>query len=833
MLPWLAAAAWILWFAAYAVRKRESFLPIVLLASTFALCGALTGAAGRLPQRTDDLRVRVGDRPRFVRVRGFVREGPRPLRREGMRTGEAAPYRFLFRVEEEYAGREWRSARGLVQVDVSGRVAGAVREPARGDAMEIAGGLRLPPRSGLPGCLGAREFLAARGIHYRLRCTRKADLVFLPGKERRGPVVLRRVRDALRRRITAGLEGDPVEAGLLAAILLGYRREIPADVWDPFTRAGAMHIFAISGLHVGLLVFVLDSMLRFARIPRRIRPIVVLPAMWFYVVMTGARTSAVRAFLMAAAIVGGRSFNRPLHALNALGLAALAILAVRPLQLFDVGFQLSFAVVISLVLVTAPVQRRIGRVTEPDPYLAPSLVDERRRRIRRWSAGPIALGSASLAAWIGATPIGAAHFHLVPVVALAGNLVVIPLASLVVAIGLASLVGGWIWSEIGITFNHANRLAVALMARSVEILDRVPGGHFYVREFPGWLTAFCYGSVLLWLFPGRNSRRVRVGVAISILVLAAVGMGRSGKSSRWEATFPALRGGESVFVDGPGGADMLVDTGPSWSAEPLILRMLRVRGVDRLRSVVLTHPDGLHVGGTAVVRESVPVDSWAAPRGFGAEWERRGIVPSPGEVADGTLVLRGRRFRAILAARGGMEGGIYDQGAAAVLVEGPDAYVLLTSDAPASTVLGVLERIDPEKPLILQLPRHGRWDPGIPAMLDRGRPLLCVAVTGRYESESSPDPRTLEAVESRAIPWLATHRAGTIVLRFEAGVLEVECWRTDRGGKAPDRIRFDLPHGKGEGLGNGLPGGVAVAIPGSIVCGVRRDETSAAGRGKS
>ena len=798
----VAACAAVLLLLNLAGLRRDARWSTAALTAVFVLVGALLACVAAYPPPAHDLRTRIGDSPSFVRLRGHVAEEPR-FWDERPDADDPAPFRFVLRVTSIHRGREprrdadtvgyatWAPAVGSVLVDVRPRGGRPTLVPRLYAPVEVAGGIRQPEMGRLPGLRGPRTTLANRGIHYGMKCRGGNDLVALPAARRSALTVLQAARDNLLHRITRGIDGDAEVRGVLAAMLLGYREEIPDTVWDPFSTVGAMHIFAISGLHVGLLAVVLDFAFRLVRVPRVCRPVLVLPLLLVYILMTGARVSAVRAFIMTAAFMVGRSFACPVDLLNILGMAAVALLAWDPTQVFDIGFQLSFGVVASLILVVRPVQRFFVHALEPDPFLPRSLVSRRRRRVLRWAGGPAGVGAASVGAWLGAVPLSAGYFHLLAPVALVGNMIVVPLATVAVALGLMSILAGLVLPWIGVTLNLANGLVVRVMVESVRLLERVPGGHIYIRAFPLWLAFVWYGGLAACFGPAPWRRLARRWAPVPAVVAAAAGLVAYAADQRLEVTFLALDGGECVFVDAPRSDDLLVDTGPDWAADTAVIRYLRGRGVDRLQAGVPTHPDAMHAGGAARVVARVPSRRWFSPRAFQGEWERRGLAPPVRPVRDGQRVLRGNRVGASLAARP-REGGRFDEGAGVVAVSAPGAGFLLTSDAPIETVRQALGRLG-DRPLVLQLPDHGRWTPGIEDLLVSARPLLCVAVTGAFESESAPDARVLRCLEDLGVPWRATHRDGSIVVRLDGNRLETECWAPDRDDDPPRASRIDLP----------------------------------------
>src|SRR6202142_449688 len=142
-------------------------------------------------------------------------------------------------------------------------------------------------------------------------------------------------------------------------MVLGKRSEIPTETYADFQRTGVFHVFAINGLHVGLVTAIVLIVLRLLRIPRRWCAVAAVPLLILYVFATGAHPGAVRALVMACVWLIGGMLVRPADSRNTLGAAALVILLFDPTQLFDGGFLLSFAVVLAIVTLTPLIEARL------------------------------------------------------------------------------------------------------------------------------------------------------------------------------------------------------------------------------------------------------------------------------------------------------------------------------------------------------------------------------------------------------------------------------------------------------------------------------------------
>lgn len=287
-----------------------------------------------------------------------------------------------------------------------------------------------------------------------------------------------------------GITGD--EGAVLSALTLGYKRELSEEVRQLYNISGASHVLALSGLHIGILCTVLTLCCSLFLPGKRwflMRKLLVLPLVWGFVFMVGVPVSAVRAAVMFSLLIVGSCFTRVGFSLNTLALTAFGMLLYNPFLLFDVGFQLSFAAVASLLLL--------------QPWLD-SLLPRSRYAAVRYVWG---LTTVSLSAQIGVIPLILYYFSRFSPYALLVNLWVVPLAFLVVSLSvpflllslfpLPALQAGMAW-----LLTHA----IKLMNHGLALCNRLPGADIAHFSFSLPETV-CLYATLFFLFYGWMQRK--------------------------------------------------------------------------------------------------------------------------------------------------------------------------------------------------------------------------------------------------------------------------------------------------------------------------------------
>jgi competence protein ComEC len=289
------------------------------------------------------------------------------------------------------------------------------------------------------------------------------------------------------------------ESDLLAGILLGLDRGLSEDLQEAFRRTGTTHIIAISGFNIAILAGLITSV--FTRLlGRKWGALAAVSAITIYTVLVGADAAVVRAAIMGALGVFGGMFGRQQNGLNSLGLASFGMLLITPDLPWDVGFQLSAAATMGLILYAQPLGERLIE------FLTRWIPEERANNL----ISPISeFFLFTLAAQVMTLPIVAYHFGGVSWIALLANPLILPVQSLVMILGGLSLLTGLLLPGIGRIFALIALPFVSYTIRMVSWLSALPGGDWVLPDFnPLWLLVFYAGLFVLTLSPKEQRKGV-------------------------------------------------------------------------------------------------------------------------------------------------------------------------------------------------------------------------------------------------------------------------------------------------------------------------------------
>ena len=637
--------------------------------------------------------------------------------------------------------------------------------PARaGDVVAVRGGLAP---------LGPDDaWLRPRNVHAVL----DAESIRATGRRRGGAAgavdaVRRRAEDAL----TAGVPGP--EAALVRGMALGQDDALGARAREEFRAAGLSHLVAASGANVMLLAALALGLASVVGVPWRARLVAVLGLIAVYVPLAGAGPSIQRAGVMGAAGVVALLAGRPAARCQAVLLAAAVTLAVNPRAAEEPGWQLSFAAVVSILVLARPLAERLGRRGFPGGL-----------------AEAIAL---TAAATIGTAPLVAVHFERTSLVALPANVLAVPAVAPAMWLGLLAAAAGQVSAAAASVPAALAAYPAAYLSWLAHVAAAAP--HAEVRPAPAAVAAVCAAgaAVILALSAGRESglalraspRRRRLSAALTATAAAVVATAAIAASR--PARLPPAPDGVQVSVLDVGQGDatlvqdgrhaVLVDAGPR---EAPVVAELRAAGVRRLDALVVTHAQADHAGGAAAVLRALPVglvldgrDGVAEPTGaaMAAAALRRGVRLVPAVAGDrlraGAIDLRilWPPARDAAARRGAPTGPrvvtappAEDPNQRAVVAElhAGALSMLLTADAESDVLAGLdLRHVD-----VLKVAHHGSADDGLPAVLARLRPRIATVSAGARNRYGHPAPATLRALRAAGAAVLRTDRDGTIRL---------------------------------------------------------------------
>ena len=597
-------------------------------------------------------------------------------------------------------------------------------------------------------------------------------------------------RDDVRARAERALgSGMPArEAALARGFVLGEDDRIDAATVEDFRRSGLSHLLAVSGQNVALLALLAMPFLAALGMPLRTRLVWIVAAIAIYVPLAGGGPSIVRAGVMGAlgllATLAGRRGSR----LFALALAAIVTLAIDPRIAMDVGWQLSFAAVLGILALAAPLRTAIVS-----------------RLGSRGLPGTLAEGVAvTVAATLSTAPLIAFHFGEISTVTLVANLLALPAVAPAMWLGMMVSIAAQV---PGFPAAVPNALAAPLLAYIAAVASWCGRPRWACLELDlgvrGLVASYVAltGSVIAFpallrqrriaalrrrrsskdprcnafrLSRSRKALRRRwappaVTGAVLLIAIALLHLGAAAGDSP-AAPVAGLRisvldvgQGDAILLQPAAAAPVLIDGGPPGDD---LAAKLHDAGVDSLGVAVLTHEQSDHAGGIwELLERHFPIGRLLYAR-LGRRLRRaaEAVGASPVRVAAGDSLRVGRLRLSVLWPPPALldlppVGADPNAQAVVLLTRWKGFSMLLTADAEAGEV-----PIDPGPVEVLKVAHHGSEDAGLGALLDRTTPRLAVISLGADNPYGHPAAGTLAELAQHGVQTLRTDRRGTIVL---------------------------------------------------------------------
>lgn len=425
---------------------------------------------------------------------------------------------------------------------------------------------------------------------------------------------------------TSGLETPPTDAlhaDLLKGILLGKRGDVPSETLDIFRNSGTFHVLAVSGLHVGLIaLFCYVGLSKFQipltafRIPKKVISLLTILAVLIYACLVGFRPSVFRATLMATLYLFATIIDREADVYNLLAVAALALLLLNPMQLWDVGFQLSFVAVASIVYFVPKMEKPLQKLWDSDDG---SKLVKYKNTALKWLVLSYLV---TFAAQLGTGPLIAFHFYRAYPLGIIVGPFAVGLVSLIVGVGMASVCLGFIWLPLAKLLALVNHAIIFIFLKLIEIFGQEWGVMKLAPPTLGLIVVYiavCLG-ITYWRYVYQQWKLTSL-IGLSVIAIWVWDSACHEKGRLLEVITLDVGQGDAAIIRFPDRRTMLIDGGIQRSyydekrqrevgydvGERIIEPYLDAHGIRELDLVMLTHPDIDHGGGLAYILQNFKV----------------------------------------------------------------------------------------------------------------------------------------------------------------------------------------------------------------------------------
>lgn len=558
---------------------------------------------------------------------------------------------------------------------------------------------------------------------------------------------------------------------MMKGILFGDISQIGEDKYNSFKKSGVAHIFAVSGYNIWLIYFILVRIMFFLSNHNRLRISIILTVLLLYGFMSGWTSSVVRAFIMALISLLGKAFlGRNSDSITSLSVSALSILIANPLSIMDIGFQLSFLSVLSIILILPVLQK----VKVPIHRAVRDAVNT------------------SLSVQAGLLPLTARYFNNIPMLSVFSNIIIVPLASmftiLCMALLLAWLILPYGAPMIGIAVDWISSVILFITSVISSIpyssIDVISPGIVEIMLYYVFLASISVnyrGHPLIAVLAAKSDQMLayirKKAMAIIpctavCLIMLFVVLNASG--GRLKISFIDVGQGDSILITTPDNKHILIDGGGKPKTqysdfdigEEVLKPYLLKHGIKKLDIVVSTHSHDDHLLGLVPVMKSFEVGKFIKPDAAGDDGyepffknvflKDRNIV----SVKRGDVIKVGRHVVLHVLNPGDGEADENNSSLVLKVVYG-EFSVLLTGDMEAE-IGKVLKNFDIGCD-VLKIPHHGSRDAMDEEFLDKANPCAAVICVGK-NSFGHPDESILDMIEKRGVKLYRTDRDGEVII---------------------------------------------------------------------
>ncbi len=593
---------------------------LALLAGCFS-AGVGIARAHHFQYRVNDLSAFAGESPRFCRVRLDVPFDPvlRVLT-FGQRYPTPPRQTTLARVREVLTRTGWAPASGWTLVQI--------QQPhpslAAGMTIEAVGFLERPGKSMNPGQFDWQTYYRQQRIlsSFNIRNAQNITLVSDPG-----PGWVQWWNRKTRTWLAAGFEDAPLDHALLKALVLGDYDPQLRDIRDQFQATGTSHHLAVSGMHVAVVGGFIFSLLRLANLRPRTCWWVSLAFVILYGLAVAPSPPVWRALLIFIAAALALSMQRQVRGLQLLFLVMFVLLMFNPLDLFNAGFQLSFFVVIGLIVLTPAMMQVLTPNAQIILQHEEELLEPRYRYARWIDEHGRQIVCAGLIAWLVSMPLVSWHFSRLNPWQVPASLALGPIVAVSLIAGVLKIILTAIFPSSATLLAGAAASCSGLMRKMVDALAALPASDVPMPAPPVWLVVACWlllaASLVQWHFAGvRWAARGMLVAAFSYMIVGPYLLATSpvaGTPGGLRLTLMAVGAGQCALVEPPSGRPILLDAGSTSLSDltfNVVAPLLRQRRITSIDSLLISHANTDHYSAAAELVEMYDIREIAVAGSF-------------------------------------------------------------------------------------------------------------------------------------------------------------------------------------------------------------------------
>jgi competence protein ComEC len=623
------AAATIILYVVYHIWYvgKEKRLPYIL-AYTALVCFVCLGAIRLTSYEqpvNNDIRNLVAEERKLATIRGSVITEPYTNKNQSWEfvkfTHTDPTSSFYLKLGEVETVDGWAKVSGTVRVQVDE----PVLDLKAGDYIQAYCWLDRFEKATNPGQFDIAKYLARKNVFVAASVQSRDAIESLRDNSAGTFIKIKRnLQEIATQALSGELDVESQNYALLQALVLGYRTEIDSNTYRAFQKTGLLHFICLSGMNFAILIGIIWWLCKIAGLMKPARAVICIFAAIVFLLVIPPNPPAFRAAIMCLVFCSSFFFRRQPSHFNSLALAAIILLMIKPTELFEVSWQLSFAAVLGILLYTDRIHFFLYEKITGHSWFERKPKTSAFARIAA-KPGPMLLNlfSISLAAWLASAGILLYNFYTIQPLTSIWTVIASPLIAVISFLGYLKLLIGLVLPTAASILNVIIKPLSEGLIWLVKYIAQRDYSPVLIGHIAIWLIVFYYCTILFMAF--IHFKRPFVKKVISVLMVLAIiiflGITKWQRTHRDELIMTCLDvgHGQAILAQLPDGANVLFDAGSLHKSDigrRIVAPFLDYSGINRIDSIIISHNDVDHINGIPEIVEHCDVNGVYANDAF-------------------------------------------------------------------------------------------------------------------------------------------------------------------------------------------------------------------------
>jgi competence protein ComEC len=603
---------------------KSKYISAYLALACFTCLGSIR-LTNYVNPKPGDIRNYASDEPVMATIRGYILTKPYMSKYPDWKFAQFLPTDpgsgFFMKITEIETDSGWTKATGKIRVNINE----PVMDLKPGDYIQAYCWLDTIKRPTNPGQFNTADFYAKNGVYITASMKSRIGIHILQNPRPNTFIPFKnKIKELAETALLGDLPEDNPDNGLLQALLLGYRGDIDSDTNEAFRKTGLSHYISLSGMHMGIIIGLVWWMSKLTGLMKRGRAVICIIAIVIFLIVIPPMAPALRAAIITLMFCLSFFLRRQINSINTLSLAAIILLLIRPTQLFEAGWQLSFASVLGILLFSDKIkfflQDKIDYLTRKKHA---DEIARNKNPLKNLFDKVLSLLSIGLAAWLASAGILLYHFYTITPLASLWTVLVFPLVSAILILGFIKILLFFIFPTFSLALGFIVTHLSVWLIYTVKLLAKVNISQIVIGHVPLGTVAFLYCVIAFSILICRSypslKRKLIPSAIIIIIIIPGIYKWQKIHKNNLVMTCLDVGHGQAIFLQIPGGRNILFDAGSMYRSNigaRIVTPFLDYSGIKNIDSILISHNDTDHINGIPEIAEHCNVGAVTANNDF-------------------------------------------------------------------------------------------------------------------------------------------------------------------------------------------------------------------------